>query len=349
MKWFVPSWNGDLRIEPHSSDPKKTELSIVKPTEAEKKVLAALTVAFNNRKWLDEETALLTLPALWKRKKVVIGASIEDVGPVVAAIMHPGPGTLTAIKFKDGHYETCEKHVASEAREEPYRTPAAPGFDAPEKSGAFEKQTDRLPEPSEESKALAKKPDAEAAVTVKRPTPSCPDCYLDATPEATEVLLAFLSEEQHKTWAKERYVIVHGGLTGHQYLIAHRHSPIAKQNTRICFDLDDEAILHFHDWTVPPEEEVLASMIILEHKEPWLRNEATCLGGDFDYKFKNPFGDFFDGVADSTFTRKIGILLGAATGTPLCEQAAPNAAMPITIQSPGQVIVCPNPNIEEWT
>ncbi len=341
MKWFVPSWNGDLRLEPHSSDPKKTELSIVKPTEAEKKVLAALTVAFNSRKWLDEETALLTLPALWKRKKVVIQAPIEDVGPLVTAIMRPGPGTLTAIKFIDGHVETCEKHVAGEAPAEAYRTPAALGFDAPEKSGAFEKQTDKQIEPSDESKALAKKPDATAAATVARPTPSCPDCYIDAMPEATEVLLAFLSEEQHKTWAKERYVIVQGGLSGHRYLIAHRHSPIAKQNTRICFDLDDDHILHFHDWTVPPEEEVLASMLILEHKEPWLRNEATCLGGNFECRFKNPFGDFFDGVADSTFTRKIGMLLGAATGMQLSEQGEVNTSLPITIQSNGlAVFVC---------
>lgn len=339
MKWFIPSWNGDLRIEPHPSDPKKSELSIVKPTENEKKLLAAFTVAFNSRKWLDEETALLTLPALWKRKKVVIGAPIEDVGPVVAAIMHPGPGTLTAIRFKDDHVETCEKHVAGETPAEPYRDPAA--------------KTDELAkvEPSDESKELAKKPDAKAAVTVKRPTPSCPDCYIDATPEATEVLLAFLSEEQHETWAKKRYVIVQGGLSGHRYLIAHRHSPIAQKNTRICFDIDDEAVLHFHDWTVPPEEEVLASMLILEHKEPWLRNEATCLGGNFECKFKNPFGDFFDGVADSVFTRKVGTLLGAITRTPLSEQEGLLSPIGSVVQPSGPVsiTVCPNPNMEGWT
>ena len=36
-------------------------------------------------------------------------------------------------------------------------------------------------------------------------------------------------------------------------------------------------MLHFHDNSVPPEEEVLAAKLILEHREPWLRNEATCL------------------------------------------------------------------------
>jgi len=311
MKWFTPSWNGDLRLEPSSKDPQKTELSIVKPTEAEKKVLTALSVAFNSRKWLDEETSLLTLPALWKRKTVTIQAPIEEVGPVVAAIMRPGPGTLTAIRFKDGHVETCEKHVAGEAPPEPYRDPAKV-------------------EPSEESKELAKKPDAEAAATISRPTPSCPDCYVDAIPEATQVLLSFLNEEQHATWAKERYVIVQGGLSGHRYLIAHRHSIIAAHHTRICIDLDDDCILHFHDWTVPPEEEVLASMLILEHKEPWLRNEATCLGGHFEYVFKNPFGDMQDGVADSSFTRKIGAMLGAITHTPVTEQLV--VAAPILVQ-----------------
>lgn len=90
---------------------------------------------------------------------------------------------------------------------------------------------------------------------------------------------------------------------------------------------------------VPPEEEVLAAALILEHAEPWLRNEATALGtvsnlpsivdelwdrsGDVPsmqavdealrrrqrLKYKNPFGGFFDGMDDAAFTRAIGALV----------------------------------------
>jgi hypothetical protein len=55
---------------------------------------------------------------------------------------------------------------------------------------------------------------------------------------------------------------------------------------------------------VPPEEEVLSAMLILQHREHWLRNEATCFGGRAYYK--NPFGGGSDGVADSMMTSDIG-------------------------------------------
>jgi hypothetical protein len=114
-----------------------------------------------------------------------------------------------------------------------------------------------------------------------------------------------LNEEEHETWARERAIVVTGGLTGHRYVLAHRQSPIAAFNSRMCFDLDDGQIMHFHDNSVPPEEEVLAAKLILEHREPWLRNEATLLGGN-NMKFKNPFGDLGDGVESAVFMSEIG-------------------------------------------
>jgi hypothetical protein len=72
-------------------------------------------------------------------------------------------------------------------------------------------------------------------------------------------------------------------------------------------------VVHFHDWRVPPEEEILAAKLILEHREPWLRNEATMLGGGKghgpDLVFKNPFGNGWDGVPDSNATSNFGNFL----------------------------------------
>jgi hypothetical protein len=64
-------------------------------------------------------------------------------------------------------------------------------------------------------------------------------------------------------------------------------------------------VVHFHDRRVPPEEEVLAAKLILEHAEPWLRNEATLWSAGAMI-FKNPFGNGMDGVEDATFTQRIG-------------------------------------------
>lgn len=146
---------------------------------------------------------------------------------------------------------------------------------------------------------------AKAAATVKRPTPCCPRCIHGSVGPAREVLLAFLDEHEHETWAQDRTLVVEGGLSGHRYLLAHRHTPTARRIGRVCFDLDDEAVVHFHDWTVPPEEEILAAKLILEHREPWLRNEATMFQGGTD-RFKNPFGDINDGVPDSDFVHDLG-------------------------------------------
>ncbi len=74
---------------------------------------------------------------------------------------------------------------------------------------------------------------------------------------------------------------------------------------RICYDLDARAVVHFHDMSVPPEEEVLAAKLVLEHREPWLRNEATLFGSG-TMKFKNPFGGAGDGTWDSALTSRLG-------------------------------------------
>lgn len=300
--WYSPSFSGDFRFTPHPDDPSATELWVSKPTPAERKQLLTLFDAALERGWVhrthrpDFEAAARSRVF---RKRLVLGASLEEVGPVVTSILRPGRAVLTAVRFKNGQIEVCETSAPKKSREptEPLALPA-------------KEET----EPNPEATALAKKPDAVAAATVKRPTPCCPPCYVDATPPATQALIAFMDEEQHAMWAKERCLLVRGGLSGHRYLIAHRNSPLAAQWTHIAHDLEDRGTLHFHDWLVPPEEEVLAAMLILGSKaEPWLRNEATTFFST-DVRFKNPFGNAGDGVMDSVFTTSVGYSLMLALG-----------------------------------
>lgn len=278
MRWYVPSWNGDLRLEPDPKDPQCTILSIVKPTAAEIVTVNEIGKAFEALGWLEGPWAVVEKKWFRKTTTIPVLAPLEKVGPIASAIMRPGKQVLTAVRFRDGQVETV--------------------------SG-------QEPEALAQLAAKGTEKEAPAAATVKRPTPSCPSCIPGSIEPATEALLAFLTDEQHESWARERSVMVQGGLSGHHYLLSHRHSEFAQQCGRMCFDLDDRFVVHFHDWSVPPEEEVLAAKLILEHREHWLRNEATCLNApNCKMKFKNPFGDLSDGVADATFSNNLGTVLG---------------------------------------
>jgi hypothetical protein len=286
MRWFIPTWNGDLRLLPCEGDPEKTTLLIEDPTPDEERVVNLIGAEAAKRGWIE------WTPFSRKTRKdrgsshrkaaggieFTLSAPLEQVGPVVSKIMKPGPAVLSAILFKDGRCITS--------------------------SGT-------LLELQELSEAAAKEPEEKAAVaaaTVKRPTPCCPECVAGAVGPASEVLLAFLSPDEHEMWARKRSIVVTGGLSGHRYRLSHRSTREAERQGRICFDLDDGHVLHFHDWSVPPEEEVLAAKLVLEHREAWLRNEATvldCSALRSDI-YKNPFGGHDDGVPDSEMVASFG-------------------------------------------
>lgn len=273
MKWYIPSWNGDLRLEPDSKDPKVTVLTIVKPTVSETRIVNQMGKAFEEKGWLKDPWETVVKTHFFKTKTFKVNAPLEEVGVVATPIMRPGKQVLTAIRFVGGNVETVNGQ-----------------------------EPEKLKQLAEKAKDTGT-----AAATVKRATPSCPQCIPGSIEPATEVLLAFLNDKEHETWAKERCIVVQGGLTGHQYLLSHRHTEFAQQAGRMCFDLDDRFVVHFHDWSVPPEEEVLAAKLILEHREHWLRNEATCLSASHaKMVFKNPFGDIMDGVPDAGLSRGFG-------------------------------------------
>jgi hypothetical protein len=275
--WYVPSWNGDFRLTP-GDDEATSKLLVMAPTPHEMQLLAQFMAIARKKKWTKEK--LMEGDAIDTRT-IMIDAPLTKVGPELVKITKPADRTLTAVSFKDGKLEVAE-------------------------TGAIETVITRA-ESDPESKA----------VSVARPTPCCPSCVPGSVEMASEVLLSFLSPQEHADWAKHRAIMVTGGRSGHRYLIAHRHSRTAVLNKKICYDVDDHCVLHFHDWTVPPEEEVLATKLILEHREAWLRNEATVLQQDSEgawhdlgfMRYKNPFGDASDGRADAVLTAAFGEVL----------------------------------------
>lgn len=297
MRWYIPTWNGDIRAESTDSG---TRLTIIDPTPRELMTLGRLEHQFREQGWWKGDAPLWN-PSKDRRRKaskrqeIDLPASLADIAPMLIEGYKPGQQTLTAIVYRDGEIETVDGTQGA--------TALAVAAD----------------------KAVKKK--ATKATTVKRATPCCPQCMPGSIEPASEVLLDFLTEREHRTWAEKRYIIVRGGRTGHRYLLAHRHSSTAVDLGRIVFDLDDRTVLHFHDNSVPPEEEVLGAKLVLEHREHWLRNEATVLhpslnrDGSADHShqpthiFDNPFGDHMDGVEDAAITQTIGsTLMGMAHG-----------------------------------
>jgi len=275
VKFYLPSWNGDFRLEADGEE--GTWLVVHDPTPQEQKIIGTFLDQVEAKKWLTNSDRLRALGT--PDARVLISAPLSKVSKVLIKLARPQKQTLTAVSFSNGKLSVIE--------------------------GADDAALEKISETVEQATATEDPKEPAKAASVKRPTPCCPDCEVGAIAPASEVLLAFLNEEEHETWARERAIVVTGGLTGHRYVLAHRQSALAAYNTRMCFDLDDGQILHFHDNSVPPEEEVLAAKLILEHREPWLRNEATLLGGE-NLKFKNPFGDLGDGTESAAFMNEIG-------------------------------------------
>ena len=279
MKVYLPSWNGDLRL----SAPPGTDGSLLvleKPTPQERIMVGSFLQLASKKRWWNGTPPPKGEPYRGDLMEIPIQAPIAKASKALIGLGRPKDRTLTAVKFADGKMEVVEGATSKSLRAiEDVLARARKGEDP-------------------------KKPEAKAA-SVKRPTPCCPQCMPGAIGPASEVLLSFLSPEQHEQWARERAILVNGHLSGHRYILAHRHSEIAQKVGRICFDVDDGRVVHFHDWSVPPEEEVLAAKLVMEHAEPWLRNEATVLGGGTDV-YPNPFGDVMDGTESAAFAQGVG-------------------------------------------
>lgn len=272
--WFIPSWNGDFRLVA-GDDPKTSKLLVMQPTPHELQLLAQFMMAARKKKWTKEK---LTEHDVIDTRTIELNAPLSKVGPALVKISKPADRTLTAVSYKDGKLEVAETNMVE--------TLAAKAAEDPEAK----------------------------AVSVSRPTPCCPRCEPGAIAPARDVLLAFLNEQEHADWAEHRAIQVTGGLSGHRYLLAHRNSETAGRLGKICYDMDDRFVLHFHATDLPPEEEILAAKLILEHREPWLRNEATVVQQASDgtwrdlgfMRYKNPFGDIQDGRVDAAITGAIG-------------------------------------------
>jgi hypothetical protein len=109
--------------------------------------------------------------------------------------------------------------------------------------------------------------EAEKAVTVAKPVRGCPAPNFDLiNHRASEVLRAFLNEQQCDDFDRlQRFVSV-GADTGHRYMLTSRECPAALKRFggRQLFDLDQRQSFCVHyDLDVPAPEEILALHVFL--------------------------------------------------------------------------------------
>ena len=274
MIFYIPSWYGDFRLVGEGG---QSKLILNDLTDHERIIVANFLRSCKKKGWYADDVPAPKSPYRGNAKAIVyVDAPLEKVSKILIRLSRPKDRTLNAVKFASGKMEIVE--------------------------GATSEAMDKL----EGVVVEASKEKGSKGTSIKRPTPSCPTCEVGAIAPASEVLLSFLDEKQHRDWAQNRAIMIQGGFSGHRYVLAHRKSELAAEIGKICFDLDDELVIHFHDTGMPPEEEVLAAKLILEHREPWLRNEATCLGGPATDIYKNPFGDGMDGVESASFSAGFG-------------------------------------------
>lgn len=267
MRWYFPAWNGDHRLIAAKSNDGECVLEISDPTAGETEKLEKFLALAVKEKWTDVAAVATKKSGLRRRGKQKI--------VLAASIAAVGEKLVAVLKDK-----VKDRTITAVTYE-----------DGEIRVGEKEAPTEK----------------AKVAATVTRPTPCCPQCEVGAVDRASECLLEFLNEEEHASWMEHRRIVVEGGITGHRYVLAHRRSPTAARIGRMCFDLDDGAVVHFHDNSVPPEEEVLAAKLILQHREPWLRNEATMFTGGTNV-FKNPFGGLMDGTESAALARGFGMM-----------------------------------------
>jgi hypothetical protein len=224
------------------------------------------------------------------KSELLIEAPILDAGKLLLGRKDPRKGLLTAIKSTDGEISVVTGDVDTEEAE----------------------------------KALDK-PKADKATTTRRPTLCCPNPVDGREVRASEVLKEFCTRRQWEEWVEKGYLHCVGNLSGHSYRIVHRHHPLAREQTKIVWDVDVDRVIHCYDWSVPPPEEVLAIKLTLENREHWVRNPSGAwtfglFGGKDIYPdpFMSPGKQGSDGIADAALVTGIGGgLVGGLQGVQL--------------------------------
>jgi hypothetical protein len=86
------------------------------------------------------------------------------------------------------------------------------------------------------------------------------------------VLRAFCTQDQWKDWCRTGSMKVIGGTTGKAFRLYHRDEAARRGLSRCIVDVETNEPVCAWDAERPPEEEALALMVALQHREKYLRS-----------------------------------------------------------------------------
>ena len=239
--WMIPSFYGDVRLQETDAG---TRVEYEKTTGSERAALKTLREHAIEKKWIGVGAAL-DLPADAGAFDLTVG--IGSVQKILTHALKPDR-RIVSVLYKDG---VVEEIVEAETKK---------GVVVTEKG---------------ERKTKGAK-----AASVAAPTRGCPEPdFIKAEIRATEVLLAFLDDEQREDFARyNRFVTI--GASGCRYMVTSRHArdELATYH-RSLYDLGLDYPICCHEWLTPAAEECLTLHLLVQlpEWEQWIRQRPNTI------------------------------------------------------------------------
>jgi hypothetical protein len=244
MRWYLPSFYGDIKLTKKDAD--NCQMEVTQLTVKEKQALERFQVSAAKKGWIATkcDPTRATEP-------VVICGPIHKVQASLARLLKPSRKLVAAVKFSDGTIEEVTERTFEDDG-----TEAEPNGEGPYREAVAKKAAPK--------KAKKKKP--EAATTVAKPYRGCPaPDFVDAEIRARRVLDVFLSPDQRADFRKHNRFVTLGADTGFRYMLTSRHcNDELARFQRTLYDLDNRWPICTHDWEVPAAEELLSLHILLQ-------------------------------------------------------------------------------------
>ena len=257
VKWFLPTFWGDIRLLSQGKDVTTVVLHGLTPTEKvamEKVLQRAVQKGFTKSQWATPKQVKKIDLSSPLEQRLVLAAPILEVQATIAKVLKPKKKLLSVVRISGGQIEEV--------------TEAMQGLIEAEASESSDPEASKDARPTTSAKPTV-------AATVSPPDRGCPEPdFPNADVRATEVLKAFLSPDQLADFERHQAFLAIGADTGHRYQVTSRHARSEMARVRRgLYDLDEGQPLCVHDHEVPASEEMLSIFLCLQipGREHYLR------------------------------------------------------------------------------
>lgn len=242
--WFIPCQSGDFRLHQRGAVLDACVLSVENTTEEDRQRLRPFLAEAESRGWIPHLRGF-NLDDVGPRE-LVIQAPLVEAGVLLSQQVFPDEDSWTAVRWTDGRVDLADDASAAlvqRIRGQEGTKPQALVFTAGVGSWAT----------------------PVAAVTTPRPKIGCPEPEPCAR-RPFQVLQAFSTQSQVDSFRRFGRLDAYGSVTGARYSIFHRDTAARRGLSRtIVNGVGNPVCAWLRD--VPPEEEVLALKLTVEHRE----------------------------------------------------------------------------------